>query len=374
MLNLMRRCARDFDQVLVSFVEEQQPPAPELLDICAEVVQVHRIGSHLRPVTSRPAMVEEFASAAFAASLELAVKKWRPAVVQLEFTHMAQYARHCRPARTILVEHDITMELHAQFARLERSNRETERERQRWEQFETEAWRSVDAVVAMSEADRQLVTGAPCAVIPNGVDLLRFQPGPVEPDRARILFVGSFAHLPNVLAIDFFLREVWDQLGPLHPRLHIIAGARHRYYLERYQDLVTLNLDRPDIEVDDFVADVRPAYHRASVVIAPLVASAGTNIKIMEAMAMGKAIVTTRAGIHGLDEIRPGRDVVVANTGAEMAAGILEVLSDPLRRRGLETEARNAAVEHYDWEKIAQRQVDLYYGMAGQQTPLSGGA
>ncbi len=73
--------------------------------------------------------------------------------------------------------------------------------------------------------------------------------------------------------------------------------------------------------MEDFVADVRPAYQRAAVVIAPLVASAGTNIKIMEAMAMGKAIVSTPAGVNGLD-LQAGKDVIVAATGEEMAAAI----------------------------------------------------
>ena len=83
--------------------------------------------------------------------------------------------------------------------------------------------------------------------------------------------------------------------------LHIIAGARHEYYLDRYHDRVRPDIEQSGIEIEDFVADVRPAYQRATVVVAPLVASAGTNIKIMEAMAMGKAIVSTPAGINGLD-------------------------------------------------------------------------
>src|SRR6202011_2414440 len=106
---------------------------------------------------------------------------------------------------------------------------------------------------------------------------------------------------------------------------HIIAGARHQYFLDRYQDRVRLDLKQPGIEVEDFVADVRLAYERAAVVVAPLLASAGTNIKIMEAMAMGKAIVSTPAGINGLD-LSAGHDVVVVKTGAEMAEAIRGLL------------------------------------------------
>ena len=76
--------------------------------------------------------------------------------------------------------------------------------------------------------------------------------------------------------------------------LHVIAGARHEYYLEYFRGRVSLNLPQPGIELEGFVSDVRSAYARATIVLAPLTASAGTNIKVLEAMAMGKAIVSTR--------------------------------------------------------------------------------
>src|SRR5262249_42884938 len=153
----------------------------------------------------------------------------------------------------------------------------------------------------------------------------------------RLLFIGSFAHLPNVLAVDFFLREVWPAVKAKGATLHVIAGSRHEYYLDRYRDRVQPELTQPGIEIEDFVADVRPAYERATLVVAPLIASAGTNIKIMEAMAMGKAIVSTPAGINGLDLVA-GKDVLVAKTGAEMADAIVELLDNPSRRQAMEVE------------------------------------
>ena len=120
-----------------------------------------------------------------------------------------------------------------------------------------------------------------------------------------------------------------------------------------------MKLDQPGIEVEDFVAEVRPAYRRASIVIAPLVASAGTNIKIMEAMAMGKAIVSTPAGINGLD-LADGDEVVVAKSGPEMAAAIERLIEQPVERRRIETRARRTAELRYDWNRIAERQKELY--------------
>jgi glycosyltransferase involved in cell wall biosynthesis len=363
MFNLMRRAAQDCDQVLVSFAGDPLEAPPELLAICCEVVLVKRSGTHLLPSTSRPDIVEEFDSPAFHAALRQTVRKWKPAVAQLEFTQMAQYAADCAPAKTVLVEHDVTLDLYQQLL-AQGDDWELGHQLERWVRFETAAWLQVDRVVTMSEKDRALILGhglpaAKTLCLPNGVDLERFRPAARAPDPRRLLFIGSFAHLPNVLAVDFFLREAWPQLKTGGATLHIIAGARHQYYLDRYHDRVEPELLQPGIEIEDFVADVRPAYERATLVVAPLVASAGTNIKIMEAMAMGKAIVSTPAGINGLD-LNPGSDVLVANTGTEMARAILDLLRDPARRQAIEREARFTVECKFDWDVIARRQRQLY--------------
>ncbi len=368
MFNLMRRAVRDFDLVLVSFAGEVPEVAAELLEICCEVVLVKRAGTHLFPSTDRPDVVEEFDSPAFHAALVQTVRKWKPGVVQLEFTQMAQYGVDCAPAKTILVEHDVTFDLYQQLL-AQGDDWELQHQLKRWVPFETLAWQAVDRVVTMSEKDRTLALreGLPLAraiTLANGVDLMRFQPAGRPPDRRRLLFIGSFAHLPNVLAMDFFLREAWPQLQPFGVTLHIIAGARSQYYLDRYQDRSRLNLAQTGLEVEDFVADVRSAYERATIVIAPLLASAGTNIKIMEAMAMGKAIVSTSAGINGLD-LEAGQDVIVANTAAEMVAAVRGLLENPSERESIERRARLTAERRFDWDVIAEQQKQMYDELLG---------
>jgi glycosyltransferase involved in cell wall biosynthesis/GT2 family glycosyltransferase len=369
MYNLMRRAAAEFDQVLVAFTGKLETPPPELLDICAEVVLVQRAGSHSLPSTDRPEVVEEFDSPAFRAALEQTVRKWRPGVAQLEFTQMAEYAPQCQTAKTLLVEHDVTFDLYGQMLRLE-NTWELRRQRAQWEKFERAAWRAVDCVVTMSEQDRRLA-GARAVTLPNGVDLDRFRPPTRQPEPRRLLFIGSFAHLPNLMAVEFFLERVWPLLGGVN--LHLIAGARHEYYLNHYRDRVSPNLVRhlerpvgqPGVELEGFVADVRGAYERAAVVIAPLVASAGTNIKILEAMAMGRAIVSTPAGVNGLD-LQPGRDFVLAQTAAEMAAAIANLLDHPDQRRVIEAAARQRVEREFGWDEIARSQASLYRRLFGE--------
>ena len=363
MYNLLCRAAVDFDLVLVCFTEQLAAPPPEVLEFCVELVQVRRSGRHDRPLTARPDTVEEFDTAPFRAALQQTMRKWRPAIAQLEYTQMAVYAKDCQPAQTILVEHDVTFDLYAQFLR-QGENWETRQQYERWVRFEKQAWNEVDAVVAMSEKDRLSVDSPQAVTLPNGVDLERFTPSPDSqpPEPQRVLFIGAFSHLPNVMALEFFLRDAWPRVLAAEPaaRLHIIGGKNHRYFLERARDRSQPDLEQPGIEIEDFVSDPRIAYRRAEVVIAPLLASAGTNIKIMEAMAMGRAIVSTRSGVNGLDELRDGHDVLVRDSGEAMAAAIVELFFDPMRRRQLERNARASAERWYGWDAIAARQCDLY--------------
>ena len=253
------------------------------------------------------------------------------------------------------MEHDVTFDLYEQLLSID-DRWELRRELELWRKFEIAAWRTVDRVVTMSEKDRRIVTSTPAVTLANGVDVDRFHPGTQAPDARRILFIGSFAHRPNVLAVEFFLQQVWPLLRDV--TLHIIAGANH----ERYT--VAADLEQPGITIEGFVSDVRPAYRRAALVVAPLVASAGTNIKILEAMAMGKCVVSTPAGVNGLD-LTPGEDFVLVQTGQEMAAAIEKLLTAPTERGRIEEAARGRVERDYSWDTIARVQSALYRELIG---------
>lgn len=363
--NLLVRAARDYNVVLMAFCDELATPPRELLEVCREVVLVRRRGSHYRGNTSRPDMVEEFESDTFRACLKQTAARWRASIVQLEFTWMAQYAGAYPAAKTILVEHDITFDLKEQLLRTTEETGaallEARSQLAKWRLFETRAWRQVDRVVVMSHKDAQTAAGAPVEVIPNGVDCERFTPSAAAPESKRLLFIGSFAHLPNLLALDFFLREVWPRLGSGYT-LHVIAGARPDYYREFHRGSVRVDLEQPGIECEGFVADVRDAYRCAELVLAPLTASAGTNIKVLEAMAMGRVVVATTAGLNGLD-LSPGRDVIREDDPAAIASSIQALCADPARRRAMEVAARETVASCYDWNAIAERQRSLYSGI-----------
>jgi GT2 family glycosyltransferase/glycosyltransferase involved in cell wall biosynthesis len=367
--NLMKYSAAECDLVLLAFVDELNTPPSELLAICREMILVRRRGTHYRRDTVLPDVVEEFASDVFRACLKQTIQRRRPNIVQLEFTQMAQYVPDCRPAKTILVEHDITFDLQQQLlaaipegtGEATAARRELEMQLHKWKAFETSAWKTADCVVVMSARDEQVVSGAQrVACLPNGVDTDRFQPSGDEPQSRRLLFIGSFAHLPNLLALEFFLNNVWPLLGSGFT-LHIIAGMRHDYYRDYYR--VGVDLSQPGIEVEGFVSDVRDAYRKAEIVLAPLTASAGTNIKVLEAMAMGRVVVSTPAGVNGLD-VSSGHDVVVTQSATEMAEKIIALSSEPALRKSIEAGARTTAMR-YGWREITQAQLKLYGELIG---------
>lgn len=362
--NLTLRAAEHWDQVLLCFTETGEPPARELLDRFVEVIFVRRTGSHLTADRGRPEVVAQFDSAVFRDALRKSIRKWKPAAAQLEFTQMAQYAPDCAGVPTVLVEHDITFDLYRQMAARD-PDWDLQRQLKRWERFETAAWRHVSRVVAMSPKDQAVMTRCRSVVLPNGVDLDRFTVPPDAPEPRRLLFIGSFSHLPNMLALAFFLEQAWPALFHKMPdaKLHIIAGANHEYFLDFHRPQVRLHLAQPGIEVEGFVADVRPAYARAQVVIAPLVASAGTNLKVLEAMACGRPVVSTPAGVNGL-ELAPETDFVLVRSGAEMAQAIERLFESAEERARIAIAARRRVEEFYGWDAIARRQDELYRELA----------
>jgi glycosyltransferase involved in cell wall biosynthesis len=363
--NLTLRAAGDWDQILLCFTETGDPPPHELLERFVEVILVRRTGSHLSIDRGRPGMVAQFDSPVFRKALRDSIRKWKPAVAQLEFTHMAQYARDCGAAPTVLVEHDITFELYRQMSE-EDPDWDLRRQLKRWKRFETAAWREVSRVVAMSPKDQAMVnrtmfTDGRSVVLPNGVDLGHFTVSPHKPEPRRALFIGSFSHLPNMMAVSFFLEQTWLALKNVN--LHIIAGANHEYFLGFHRPHVNLDLAQPGIEVEGFVSDVRPAYSRAQIVIAPLVVSAGTNLKVLEAMACGRPVIGTPASVNGLD-LTPGTDFILVHTGAEMAEAIERLLQSPEECERIAAAARRRVEQSWGWDAIARRQHELYRELA----------
>ncbi|HZL56482.1 MAG TPA: glycosyltransferase family 4 protein, partial [Bryobacteraceae bacterium] len=254
----------------------------------------------------------------------------------------------------ILVEHDITFTLYDQLAQAGQGL-----PADRWLDFEREALQCSNAVWTMSEHDRAIAIahGASrrtTAVVPNGVDLQRFHPEQRQTTGPSVLFVGSFRHLPNLLAFEALRQTVMPLVWKEFPdcRLSAIAGPEHEKAVRIARKLPLLAKD-PRISIHGFVEDVRPAYRECDTVAIPLPVSAGTNIKLIEAMACGRTVVSTPVGCRGLD-LNDGAEILIRDIGPAFAEALVALLRDPQLRNAIAATARSTAERRFGWDAIAE--------------------
>lgn len=224
----------------------------------------------------------------------------------------------------------------------------------RLSRFEAVASRRADLVLACSEQDRaQLVDlGARAAItVPNGVDLDGNRPGTDEED-GSLVFVGQMGWFPNRDGVEWFLSEVLPRVLTRKPRLRFTLVGKA-------QGLQVPASAAANVDVTGFVDDLRPLVQRASVYVVPLRMGSGTRLKVLEAMAFGKAIVTTTIGSEGID-LEDGVHAEFADDAQGFADRILSLLDDPEHRASLGREARRLAEARYGWDAIGDAMLPYY--------------
>jgi glycosyltransferase involved in cell wall biosynthesis len=305
---------------------------------------------------------------AFRAALEQMLVH-RYDVVHFELAPMAGYATaHGRShdARPLLcldehnIEYDIvTRTADAASSTLRRAYSAIEWRKVRRE--ERHAWSHLDGCTLTSARDQEMLLAdepaARTAVVPNGVDLEFFRPShgglQVGADGPRtLLFFGAIDYYPNTDAVLFFLRDVLPRLTARYPQLRLCVVGR-----KPPESIVAQR--GANVEVTGVVEDVRPWIDRADVVIVPLRIGGGTRLKILEAMGMGKAIVSTTLGAEGLDVV-PDRDLLVANDAESFVDQVGRLLDDPALGRRIGASARELVVSRYSWKAAVDRLTAFY--------------
>jgi polysaccharide biosynthesis protein PslH len=351
MFNLLRETAREFDLILYAFTEGPLTDMGPVPDFCsrAYLVEKPRYREPRWSTTNPPEVGEYF-------SPEM-VKLWtarKAEVAQVEYTHLASFGGD------VLVEHDVTFDLYHQI-RARRKSVSAWWDWWRWRRFEMRALKNFRRVVVMSEKDRTLLgTGT---VIENGVDLARFVPQAESPGR-KVLFVGSFRHFPNVVAFRYLTEEIL----PLVPSVELTVVAGPDAWLHWTQHTGTLK-PTEKFRILEFIADVRPLYYEANVVVVPTLESAGTNVKVLEAMAMERAVVSTSSGCAGLGA-EHGTNIWIADSPPDFAAGIAKLLEDNEMRTGIATAGRRYVEQRFDWRGIGLRQRALLRELAGNPVEI----
>ncbi len=232
-------------------------------------------------------------------------------------------------------------------------------EARRLARYESETLGKVH-VIAMSQVDadalRQLNPQARVSVIPNGVDTNALRPLPWRDGPPRLLFVGGAGHYPNLDAIRFLLGAIWPLVRKSRPDAALwLVGAG----LENVRWLAREAESAPGVRLVGHVDDIVDAYAATDVAVVPLRIGSGTRLKILEAMALGRPVVSTSVGCEGL-AVQPGEHLLVADGPGEIAEAITRIIDDKNLRRRMVADARRLVEEEYGWDEIAISMEQLY--------------
>lgn len=376
--NLCRELSGRVDFALAAIREKGEfVDYPKLNEIFRQVYVVD-MDERASGDRSLPSQVRHHQSSSLRALIGHLADTFQPDLLQIEYTHLAHFRSAAPRVPALLVEHDITFQLYRQLLESQ-PGEEARREYERWRAYESRWLRTLDGVWTVSDDDRQaaIAEGAnPSGVfaIPNGVDIERFVPCAEQATSGRdaapeILYVGSFRHLPNILGFENLRREVMPLVWQRFPeaRLRVVAGPEHESFWKCFGRTETLGELDGRIEVQGFVSDLRPLYARATAVAIPLAVSAGTNIKVLEAMACGKAIVTTPVGSAGLG-LTDGREALIRDGNARFAAALGVVLASPALRERMGAAGRRTVERRFSWTAIAAEAERSYQAMAQLET------
>lgn len=399
--HLMRHLARRHEITYLAFAERDQltpdgarlRPALEagMREVAARVDTIPRsdppkgslrfyAGAAVHVVDPLPYAIAKYRSAAFRRKLNALLRDTAFDLIVCDFLFPAVNLREHLPCPAVVFTHNVESEIWRRHAETQTSvvGRLLYRaQHRRMLRYEGRTLGRFDGVVAVSDADRhtfgRLFPAAlrqPVHVVPTGVDTAFFAPpsgdagstGPSPAGSRELVFTGSMDWLPNQDAMLFFCREVLPIVRRAEPgiRLSIVGRAP--------TPAVRKLADEAGVRVTGRVDDVRPFMHEAAVYVVPLRIGGGTRLKIFEAMAMGKAVVSTTVGAEGLP-VSSDEHILLADGPQAFARAVVDLVRDVDRRRQLETAARALVVANYDWSAVAgelERALERFAGAGAE--------
>lgn len=230
-----------------------------------------------------------------------------------------------------------------------------------WEEY---YWKKAQKVVAMSSADKDVmlkeVNGLDVDIVPNGVDTGEFfKIKKYDRKGYTILFVGNFKWLQNKEAVELLVKKVFPKIKEkLKDALLWIVGRYPSNQIKNYQS--------ESIKISENIEDIKSAYAKSDILLAPLYGPGGTRYKILEAMASGLPVVTTSRGIEGLNA-KDGEDVLVCDDPEKLASSTVSVLTDKNLYIKLAKNGKQLVANFYDWKRISEK-LDALYEEVGKHS------
>lgn len=374
---IIQGLAAEHQITLLTFVEAEQTAVVQqnnpLQQLCQQIVTVpvpgRSTGKRLAQLLSSrlPDMAHRLASPEFAQQLQQLLAQQAFDIVQIEGIELARYL----PLIRANSQAKIVFDNHNAETELQRRNWQTDlRQPRRWlaaayswvqvgrlARFERQSCQSADWVTAVSATDQHyLQTACPSAhisVIPNCLDTQTYANLPRQEGLGSdLLFSGKMDYRPNVDAVLWFADEVWPLIRQTRPSTHwTIVGQKPHPRLARLQQ-------QPGITVTGWVADVRPYLAGATLFIMPFRVGSGTRLKLIEAMAAAKPIISTAVGAEGF-AVRHGREICLADDAQSMATAVLQLLADPAQQAQLGQQAADFA-RQYDWRVVIPQFTAVY--------------
>ena len=322
-----------------------------------------------------PYAVSRFGSDRVRARLHACVAERKPDVIVLDFLDAAiNFPKHAS-IPTVLFQHNVESEIWRRHANNGSSGVKKLMYRLEFSKmlrYERAAVAEFDHVIAVSEHDRQLMSAwvdpRRITVVPTGVDTEQFCPGqsfnlqnPSSQDASSqnplVMFVGAMDWEPNVDAVKYFCAEIWPHV------LAKVPQAKFRI-VGRNPDARVKALVSSSVEVTGRVPSVVEHLREAAVVVVPLRVGGGTRLKIYEAMAVGRAVVSTSVGAEGLD-VHHERDIILSDTAANFAESVTSLLVNADYRGRVGRAAAERAAQ-YGWPMIGVKFGEILQSVIGQ--------
>jgi polysaccharide biosynthesis protein PslH len=305
--------------------------------------------------SSLPFVAEKYFSKEMVSEIKLILKQEDIDVVHVDILPMMIYAPLFTGYPIVLVEHNVESLL--QERRVKLTNNPISKlfwylQYKKLSAFESKQVGSATCCAAVSYQEKKLLSEmnseARIEIVPNGVDTRYFQPnGTVQSD--SLVFVGGLHWFPNSDGMSFFLEKIYPVITKSLRNIKVVVIGKENSNF-KYAG---------KIEQVGFVDDVRPYVHSAKVFIVPLRIGGGTRLKILDAMAMGKAIVSTSIGCEGLEVVK-NRHIIIEDDPLKFANSVIELLLDEKKRKSLGENARKLVEEKYEWEIIGKKMNEIY--------------